>query len=117
MITKQIKDVIKELITGIDVYIDEAPLSAEYPYAVIELERINADTVSRHQLEVNVWDKYKTYSRVDKYADDIESCLDREKYINAAFSFVIHKDSLRGHIVDEDKEIKRVRTLFVVDIA
>lgn len=116
--TKNIATEIENLIkSNITVYSDEAPDEAEYPYAVIELARTKDDIVSTYELEVNVWDEYKTYSRADSKMDDIEEILDKTVVGNGHYTIVIHKGDSRDHVTDESKEIKRVRALFILQYA
>lgn len=112
-----IRDALKDLIGAkATTYYVEAPEDAIYPYAVFDFGRTVSDGIDRYQLEINVWDEYKTYSRVDTLMDDIEKHIDREKIINEAGAIIIHKDNIRDHVPDENKAIKRTRSLFILDV-
>lgn len=112
-----IRDALKDLIGAkATTYYVEAPEEAIYPYAVFDFSRTVSDGIDRYQLEINVWDEYKTYSRVDALMDDIEKHIDREKIINEACAMIIHKDGIRDHVPDENKAIKRTRSLFILDV-
>ena len=109
------KSYIKEVLmnaTGFDAYEMEAPDNANYPYIVFEPRRISVvDYIENFVLEINVWDKNKTYNRVDGITDKIEKALDHEHNLNKKKLGVFYKGN-RQPVLDEDKQIKRVREQF-----
>lgn len=104
-----LSDNIKELINA---YSDTAPEDAIYPYSVFELRQISAeDDCQKYVLEVNVWDSYRTYSRVDLLANEIKKRLHKQIITNSDRCISSHLES-NNHVIDEDKQIKRVRLQF-----
>ena len=111
----ELRDLIKESIsaTGYSVYSNEAPENATYPYVVCEVTQSTADDIKVGILEVNVWDLYHTFSRVDSILDDVEEKLKEHFYKNTGASFRCFLGD-RQHVPDEDKSIKRVREKFMI---
>lgn len=93
-------------------YYSEAPVSANYPYAVFDIT-LNSKDDERNActLEVNVWDKNQYYSRAEKMADDITRLLDGSIKLSDEVLFYCYTGS-RDHVLDEDKQIKRIRMQF-----
>lgn len=110
--TNEVRDVILAVITASSErpsFYEQAELSADYPYSVFDMRRMTAtEGIERYALEVNVWDKYKTYSRVDYIADAIERDMDKTVLMINSAVLTMHKDS-RQIIEDEDKNIRRIR--------
>lgn len=114
--TKLMYDVVDELLNEIvDVYSEEADEDANYPYAVTEISLVSPEVVNRYELEINVWDKYKTMSRANILMDKIEEKLDREVIRKENSTLYFARGNTRGKVADEDKTIKRVRALFILD--
>lgn len=103
--TIKLKRFLEELIDG---YSDEAPDNAEYPYKVFSAKKIlNDDNISYYALEINVWDKNKTYSRAETIMDELEKKLDRQTFLEKDF-FAYTYIGARNNVLDPDKAIKRV---------
>lgn len=110
--TNELKKAIKGAVEDIEIYVDEAPQSATYPYAVITTRRLTVnDSISQWAVEVDVWDKGKYYSKAEAMADAIEKELDF-KPIKSGSNFLCLFKSQRDIIADSDLQIKRVKTQF-----
>lgn len=107
-----------ELIKGYsDVYYIEAPETATYPYAVFEVRKtVVRDGIANYNLEINVWDKYKSWSRCETIADRIENALDREVIMTDTFNGRLY-DGYKQHVDDPDKQIKRIQVTMDMIIA
>lgn len=111
-----IRDIIQDLISPIcDSYHLEAPESAVYPYAVHEERKVTQNSTEIYTVEINVWDKYKTYSRVEKLADEIEKALDRE-YISKSGVFIVLHANYKQNVDDPDKQIKRMQVVMDANV-
>ena len=109
--------VVAALDNTIDTFPDEAPKSAEYPYAVISGRRLSIeDSISNWIIEVNVWDKHKYNSRAEAKADAIEKVLDYHRFHFENGNLVCLFKSQRDDILDTDETIKRVRIQFSTTI-
>lgn len=96
------------------IYANEAPEEAEYPYAVFEISTMTGDEIPKAgYLEFNVWDRYPTFSRVDAITDTIEQRLKNRYFKSDAVAFRCFNGD-RGHVPDEDKEMKRTRERFII---
>lgn len=114
--TLEIRDLIKSVLadTSYEVYADEAPERANYPYIVFELSKSSAEAYPFvGYLEINAWDKYKTYSRVDTVMDIVEQKMRNQFFANNDVSFRCF-DGERSHMQDTDKAIKRTREKFMI---
>lgn len=114
--TLNLRDLIKSALVnvGCPVYEYEAEDSNNYPYAVFEITTNSASEYPRvGYLEINVWDKHRTYSTVDTYLDNIESKLKNAYFSNDNVAFRCFEGD-RNHILDEDKSIKRTREKFMI---
>lgn len=112
-ITLQLRDMLRSLLSHLcDIYHIDAPETATYPYAVEESRKIT--TTSRYNLvyaiEINVWDKYKTYSRAETIADQIESVLDGECILIDGGAVYITAN-IKQNVDDSDKQIKRMQLI------
>lgn len=106
---RELKD---ELELFLGAYYSEAPEGAAYPYAVFDVNVLSVDDARNScTLEINVWDKGAYYSRAEQMADDIEKKVDGEISLSDDLLFYAYKGS-REHILDEDKQIKRIRMQF-----
>ena len=103
-------DDIKE-ITG--AYKDFAHKDATYPYAVFELDRIDSDSGDTYVLEINVWDRHRSYSRADSVALALEKKLNGYVENNPHRAFRVYKGTMK-HVLDEDKSIKRIQLQLTV---
>lgn len=109
-----IKATLSEIGNAFGVYSDEAPEGATYPYVVCEVSRGSADEFPyAGYLEVNAWDRYKTYSRVDDIMDQVEEKLRFQYFDNDMVGFRCF-DGERSHIDDTDSAIKRTREKFMI---
>lgn len=111
-----LRDLIAESIQdeGFQVYPNEAPAGAVYPYAVFEVSTLTGDELPKGGiLEVNAWDRYATHSRADAVLDAIEEKLKNNYFKSDAVAFRCFNGD-RAHIPDEDKEIKRSRERFTI---
>lgn len=114
--TLYLRDLIKESITDTNyqVYQDEAPEGASYPYVVFEVSATTEDDFPKSGiLEINAWDRHNTFSRVDNVMDIIEGKLRHQFFKNQYVAFRTF-DGTRSHIPDEDKAIKRTREKFII---
>ena len=114
--TIELRNLIKTTLSdsSYGVYADEAPEGATYPYIVFKISKGSAvDYPFVGYLEVNAWDKYKTYSRVDTVMDKVEEKLRFEYFENTYVGFRCF-DGERNHIEDTDKAIKRTREKFMI---
>lgn len=101
-----------ELEDYLSAYYMEAPESAQYPYAVFELNRLSQDYERQSLLlEVNVWDKHKYYSRAEAKMDEIEEALHGYFQLSNNDVFYVFNGS-RQVIPDDDTQIKRIREQF-----
>ncbi|MBQ0112229.1 MAG: hypothetical protein KBT03_03775 [Bacteroidales bacterium] len=106
---RKLKD---ELELYLGAYYSEAPVDATYPYNVFDIEVTSKnDNKYNAILEVNVWDKNKYYSRAEAEADKIEHLLDGAISLSDDVLFYCF-DGSRQHVLDEDKQIKRIRMQF-----
>lgn len=106
----KLADDIKEL-TG--AYKDFALQEATYPYAVFELDKTGYDSGDTYILEINIWDRSKSYNRVDSIALALEKKLHGFVANNPFRAFTIHKGTTK-HVLDEDKSIKRTQLQLTV---
>lgn len=110
---KLVQTKLKTLTTN--VYHEIANEDAMYPHIVFEFRRIDLGDLSRQDyiLEINVWDKQKSSTRVDELADNVESLLQAQ---NLPQNTILPTFYLidRQNIPDEDKEIKRRRIQFQI---
>lgn len=89
-----------------NVFYEEAINGASYPYVVYELEGIQEN----YQLEVNVYDKGTSTSRVETLADDIATHFGRYIYRDEEQSFTTYINT-RNIVREEDNTLKRRRLL------
>lgn len=115
-LTLELRDLIKEALAGIGcpAYENEVDENKPYPYAVFEVNTNSATDFPRVGfLEVNVWDRHRTYSTVDTLMDEIESKLKDSYFDNDKVAFRCFAGD-RNHVLDEDKSIKRTREKFMI---
>lgn len=106
----------KALETILGAYHEEAPESAVFPYKVFSCKRMNEDDhLETWQIEVNVWDKHKYYSRANDVMDDLESDIHEKGILENGYLIQFWKGQ-RQNVLDEDKQIKRVREVFEAHI-
>lgn len=93
-------------------YYSEAPTNATYPYSVFDIT-INSKDDNKYSctLEINVWDKNQYYSRAEELADRTSKLLDGTIKLSDEVLFYCFEGS-RDHVLDEDKQIKRIRMQF-----
>lgn len=113
--TLRLRDLILATLNNYTVYYGQAPESAKYPYAVIEVRPYNT-TVIPHDgiMEINVWDSYKTHSRADALMDNIEATLGEGNYYSDTYASFRAFSGQRQYVEDNDKQIKRVREQFQI---
>lgn len=101
----------KDLETILGAFCEEAPEGQTYPYKVFSAKRLTeTDHVESWQIEVNVWDKGPYYSRAQEMMDTLET-LDGTGILTSDYLIQFWKGN-RQNVVDEDKQIKRVREIF-----
>lgn len=107
--SQSLKQVIEEL-TG--AYYEEAPEDTAYPYVVFSMRRISeSDGRQSYSLEINAWDQYAYYSRVENMMDALEKKLHQTNRLTEEYLIRIFKGA-RQNVPDQDKSIKRVREQF-----
>ena len=107
--TVKLKKFLEDLL---EAYSDEAPENASYPYKVFTIRKISDnDGISHYILEVNAWDRNKTYSRVETLMDILEKKLKKQSFQEEEF-LVYTYTGTRDNIPDTDKMIKRIREQF-----
>jgi hypothetical protein len=112
-VTIKLKRFLEELLEG---YSDEAPEDATYPYKVFSIRKLVAeDGISSYMLEVNVWDKHRYYSRAESVMDKLEKLLNKQVF-NTQDLVIYTYIGQRDNIVDQDKQIKRVRGQFEIRV-
>lgn len=106
---RKLKD---ELELYLGAYYSEAPKNAAYPYSVFDVDIISKEG-ERYSaiLEINIWDKNEYYSRAEEEADRMERLVDGEVSLSDDVLFYCYTDS-RQHVLDDDKQIKRIRMQF-----
>ena len=111
--TIKLKRFLEGLLEG---YSDEAPDEATYPYKVFSIRKLMMeDGISFYLLEVNVWDKHKYYSRAESMMDKLEKMLNKQVF-NTEDLVIYTYIGQRDNIVDQDKQIKRVRGQFEIRV-
>lgn len=106
----------KELEQLIGAYPEEAPKDATYPYKVFSTKRLSeTDEKQIYSLEINVWDQHRYYSRAESIMDELEHKLHRCNHLTEKYLIRIFKGQ-RQNVVDPDKEIKRVREQFEMQV-
>ena len=107
--TNALKDDLKKVIeTVIQAYYCEADKNAAYPYAVFDFRLLSSDSFDNYILEIEGWDMYKSYSRIDSLFDRLENVLNGFKELNDERILKIYKSN-RAHQKDENRDIKHVR--------
>lgn len=116
--TLLLRDALKEVLeaAGVNAYPDEAPQNAKYPYVVFTNKVITNETPAACSLEVNVWDEYHTFSRVNDVMDKIEAEVSEMEFLTDQWILWIYKGQ-RDNPADENKKIKRCREQFVLKTA
>lgn len=119
MRTAEIKAIAQERIAPIlAAYMDEAPDGAVLPYAVHSLTDFSyEDARDDITLEVDIWDSYANYSRVEQYADQIEAAIvGNGEAVYSSESSVIPQffRYLRTIVPDTDPKIKRINLKFEI---
>lgn len=114
-----IKDTVKylmESLTDIPVFYQRADVETEYPFLVFEYRRLTtSDGRENYVLEVNAWDMHKTSSRIEAEMNSLENGLHKSVTNDKERTIVIYKDSIQP-VDDENKEIKRIRAQFEMQI-
>lgn len=96
------------------VYPNEAPELAEYPYAVFNVQTLTGDEIPKAgYLEVNVWDYYDTHSRAETILDKIEAKIKNNYFASDRVAFRAFYGT-RQHVEDADKNIKRIQEKFII---
>lgn len=110
-----LRDSLTELtsnVTGIQSYFSEAPKEASYPYIVVNYKRLSSDDgIGLYSVELDLWDKYETYSRISLAADLLDKELDRLILDTKTFNARLYKSN-RIPVEDQDKQIKRIQDVF-----
>lgn len=90
-----------------NVYYENVPDKATYPYIVYELEQIG----EQYQLEINVYDKGSSTVAIETLADEIAAYFLRYIYKDDKQIFTTYIN-VRNNVQEENKTIKRRRLLF-----
>lgn len=99
-----------------NVYYEEAPDTAVYPYLVYELSEVLFNHgKTTYQLEVNILDYGNSSLAVEILADSVQDALNKYYFINVEIQFITYK-GLRQTIKEEDKQIIRRRLLFEIQL-
>lgn len=111
-----IKSIIKEIIEC-DIYNDNAPTSAEYPYIVTDSSYMRNDDFPgiKLQLDIDIWDKHPNYESVNLLADKIQDHIDRNSFNDDHVIGTFYLN-VRNKVEDADKSLKRVNMTFDADI-
>lgn len=111
---KAFQTTLKTIITN--VYYDQAPDNATYPYIVFDLaELYHEDGRTLMELEANVIDYGTSTTRAEDIADRLQYTLHRMNYINAFIQFRVYR-GLRQKVEEEDKQLIRRRLTFEVHL-
>ena len=113
MATKTIelrKDIVKLLkTTNNNIYCRRADTKAMYPHVVYTIEDIYEAKV----LNIDIWDKADSTTRIEELADNIENLKD-EMVNNENHSFIIYYNEDRKWVDDDDKDIQRINMSFEI---
>lgn len=116
--TAELQSITQAVITdaGHTAYADEAPDNATYPYVVYSINSFSYEDIRDDIiLDIDIWDYYANYSRVEAMADAIEAAFE---------GLVVHDDAatvlpqffryIRTKVPDTDKKIKRINLKFEI---
>ena len=95
---------------------EEEEVQQNYPYKVFSLKRLTHEgCLSTYNLEVNVWDSHKFYSRAEVIMDELEERLNFGEVMTKKMLIRTFKGE-REIIPDPDKSIKRIRAKFLLHV-
>lgn len=95
-----------------NVYYEQAPDNATYPYLVFDLTDIyHQDGKTLMELEVNVLDYGTNTASAELIADTLQETLHRADYINSFLQYRLYR-GLRQKVEEEDKQLIRRRLTF-----
>lgn len=95
---------------------EEEEEKQNYPYKVFSVKRVSHEgCLSTYDLEVNVWDRHKFYSRAEAMMDELEKTLHSGEVLTDKMLIRTFKGK-RENIPDPDKAIKRVRANFTLHV-
>lgn len=113
---KFLKKILDDIVE-VKIYNDEAPKTAQYPYIVLDSSNLSSNYNPRIDvdLEINIWDSYQNYSRVNNIADIIQKTLDTNSFDseNIVGTFYLN---IRKNVIDENKQIKRTYMTFQIEL-
>lgn len=110
--TQELQHIVQTKLTELkySAYADEAPDGAAYPYVVYNIGSWNyTDARDDIVMDIDIWDLYPNYSRVEAMADAIEFAFTGDA-VYGATSNVLPQffRYLRTKVPDTDKKIKRI---------
>ena len=110
--TEAIRKIVQSKITSLryTAYADEAPDGAVYPYVVYNINSFSfLDARDDIVLDIDIWDSYPNYSRVEEMADNIEAEFTGDA-VYSSTSIVLPQffRYIRTKVPDTDKKIKRI---------
>lgn len=95
---------------------EEEEVQQIYPYKVFSLKRLTHEgCLSTYDLEVNVWDRNKFYSRAEEMMDELEELLDFGEWLTEKMLIRTFKER-RENVKDPDKSIKRIKANFALHV-
>ena len=95
---------------------EEEEEKQKYPFKVFSFKRLTHEgCYSTYDLEVNVWDSHRFYSRAEAMMDELEKALDFAEVLTEKMLIRTFKGK-RENIPDPDKSIKRIRENFTLHV-
>ena len=111
--TNHLIKILKDVIGGKH---EEEEAQQIYPYKVFSLKRLTHEgCLSTYDLEVNVWDSHKFYSRAEEMMDELEELLDFGEWLTEKMLIRTFKER-RENVKDPDKSIKRIKANFTLHV-
>lgn len=92
------------------VYPNNAPDSASFPYIVFrttDFGRMLESCVHEGEIDIDLWDNYETYSRIESMIDDIDEALEDIIIEDAHVQCRVYPGTHRI-VEDSDKAIKHI---------
>lgn len=98
-----------------EVYYEDAPNKAEYPYLVYNLEDGYRSYREEYILTLDFWDRNQSSSNIENLVDAYDKHLENKLIVTELFSIRLNRLQ-RLKIEDEDKGLKRRQLKFEVQI-